>query len=117
MKNLSNSIRASAYETFDFDTTVINKINETDVEQQMGNLPDPLNRRAAPRPQTLRCHFTDHACMAGGISSSAFRSSRRRFTFSRQFFLASSSNFCSKIKKAAFSRAAVSRWSSFSSSG
>jgi hypothetical protein len=77
----------------------------------MGNLPDPLNRRAAPQPQTLRSHFTDHACMAGGTS--VFRSSRRRFTFSRLFFLASSSNFCLKIKKAAFSRAALSRWSSF----
>jgi hypothetical protein len=53
--------------------------------------------------------------LAGGSSSSAFRSSRRRFTFSRQLFLASNSSLCSKFEKPAFSRAALSRWSSFSS--
>jgi hypothetical protein len=38
-----------------------------------------------------------------------FSSSRRRFTFSRQFHLAYSSSRCSKFKKAAFLRTALSR--------
>jgi hypothetical protein len=37
--------------------------------------------------------------MAGGTSASAFRSSRRRFTFSRHFIVVFSSNFFSKFKQ------------------